>query len=123
MAELHGTRDLDEILMTIYWFVDDFLASSLKMLKPAIEERAKITNKNPPMKQRKLSLSEIVTLGIFRFYVGTTNWKDFYWHIQTYHGRDFPDLPCYSKFPIIVGAWLPISSSSFLNLNLPLILY
>ncbi len=109
MAELHGTRDLDEILMTIYWFVDDFLASSLKMLKPAIEERAKITNKNPPMKQRKLSLSEIVTLGIFRFYVGTTNWKDFYWHIHTYHGRDFPDLPCYSKFIDAVNFASPLA--------------
>lgn len=67
------------------------------MLNPAIE-RPRITNKNPPVKQRKLRLSEIVTLGIFRFYVGTTNWKDFYWHIDTYHRRDFPNLPCYSKF-------------------------
>jgi hypothetical protein len=67
------------------------------MLAPAIEPQ-KITNRRPPVKQRKLSLSEIVTLGILRFYVGTTNWKDFYWHIRTYHQRDFPDLPCYSKF-------------------------
>ena len=97
MAELNNTRDLDEILMTIYCFVDEFLRSALEMLNPAIE-LPRISRQNPPKKQRKLSLSEIVTLGIFRFYVGTTNWKDFYFHIQTYHHKDFPNMPCYSKF-------------------------
>src|SRR5688572_130528 len=97
MAELNGTRNLHEILQTIYWFTDDFLKHSLELLRPAIE-RPKITNKRPPVKQRNLSLSEIVTLGIFRFYVGTTNWKNFYWHIRTYHKNDFPNLPSYSKF-------------------------
>jgi Transposase DDE domain len=97
MAELNDTRDLDKILMTIYCFVDEFLGSTVELLEPAIEKQ-RISNQNPPTKQRNLRLSEIVTLGLFRFYVGSSNWKDFYWHIRSYHSQDFPTMPSYSKF-------------------------
>ena len=53
---------------------------------------------NLQFRKKKLSLAEIVTLGIFRFFTGHSNWKNFYRHIKTYHKADFPNLPSYGKF-------------------------
>lgn len=97
MAELNGTQDLREILQTIYVFVDDFLKQVVREMDVVLE-KPKISNRRPPQKQGNLSLAEIVSLGIFRFYVGSTNWKDFYRHIQTYHRQDFKKLPSYENF-------------------------
>lgn len=52
----------------------------------------------PPTKKHNLSIAELSTLAIFRFFTGHRNWKDFYLHIKTYHLRDFPSLPTYQNF-------------------------
>jgi Transposase DDE domain len=108
MASLQNERNSTMILLMIYTFVDDFLSGTLLTLHPAIE-KPKITNKKPPKKHRNLRLSEIVTLGIFRFYLGHTNWKDFYWHIQSYHKKDFPNLPSYSNFIEAINFTSPLA--------------
>lgn len=87
--------DLNEILITIFCFVDDFIKRILHTLRFAIEP----PNQNrPPVKSYSLSVAELVSLAIFRYFTGHTNWKDFYRHIMTYHLSDFPELPNYQNF-------------------------
>ena len=53
---------------------------------------------HPPIKKHNLSLAELISLAIFRFFTGHRNWKDFYQHLKTYHQQDFPNLPKYGNF-------------------------
>ena len=56
-------------------------------------------NKNsPPNKKHNLTLAELVSLAIFRFFTKHNSWKDFYRFIKTYHQQDFKNLPCYKNF-------------------------
>ena len=41
-------------------------------------EAPQTNRKNPPNKPRSLSLAEIITQGIFRYFTGHKNWKQFY---------------------------------------------
>lgn len=52
----------------------------------------------PPTKKHHLSIAELATLAVFRFFTGHRNWKDFYRHLCTYHTKDFPVLPTYQNF-------------------------
>lgn len=88
-------KDLNEILVTTYCFVDDFINQILNSIRFAIERPKQ--NK-PPTKKCNLSVSELVSLAMFRFFTGHKNWKDFYNHIVNYHKKDFPNLPSYQNF-------------------------
>jgi hypothetical protein len=88
-------NDLIFLLIAIYVFVDSFLKEIVLLLLPALKQPGK---GNPPIKKHNLSLAELITLALFRFFVGYTNWQDFYNHIHTYHRQDFPNLPDYSNF-------------------------
>lgn len=87
--------NLNTILITIYAFVDDFVKTLLSNIQP---ELMSPTRGVPPTKKHNLSIAELVSLGIFRFFIGHRNWKDFYRHITTYHAKDFPALPTYQNF-------------------------
>lgn len=95
MALLKQNEDLEIVLIAIYCFVDDFLKQTLYSIEYALE---KPTNNKPPIKKKSLSLSESITLGIFRYIIGYRCWKDFYKHLKTYHSKDFPNLPNYQNF-------------------------
>lgn len=95
MTLLQRIDDLNMILIMIYCFVDDFLKGTLRNIKYAITR----PNQNqPPIKKHNLSLAELASLAIFRFFTGHKNWKDFYRHIKTYHQQDFSNLPNYQNF-------------------------
>ncbi len=95
MTLLQRINDLNIILIMIYSFVDDLLKALLGNIKYALTR----PNQNqPPIKKHNLSLAELASLAIFRFFTGHRNWKDFYRHIQTYHKQDFPHLPNYQNF-------------------------
>jgi hypothetical protein len=79
----------------IYCFVDDFIKSVLHNIKYALKRPDQNT---PPTKKHNLSIAELATLAIFRFFTGHRNWKEFYQHLETYHGSDFPRLPTYQNF-------------------------
>lgn len=87
--------DLNTILVTIFCFVDDFIKQVLNTLRFAIERPSQ---NHPPTKTHNLSVAELATLAIFRYFTGHTNWKDFYRHVRTYHLGDFPGLPAYQNF-------------------------
>ena len=87
--------DLITILVMIYTFVDNFIKQILQSIFPAIERPGK---NHPPLKTYNLNVAELVSLAIFRFFIGYRNWKDFYKFIKTYHTQDFPNLPTYGNF-------------------------
>ncbi len=97
------------ILITIYDFVSDFIKNILKDLKFCLERP---NNKRPPSKKFKLELAELLTLWIFKFFSWQDNWKSYYKFINTYHKKDFPNLPNYQNFK----SW--INKISFLSLVL-----
>lgn len=83
------------ILIVIYAFVDDMLKAMLTSIRPLL---SRPTHSAPPTKKHNLSIAELCTLAIFRFFTGHRNWKDFHSHVQTYHPQDFPSLPTYQNF-------------------------
>ncbi len=83
------------ILIIIYIFVDNFIKQILQSISLAIERPGK---NHPPIKTYNLSIAELVSLAIFRFFTGHRNWKDFYKHLKTYHSQNFPNLPTYENF-------------------------
>lgn len=97
---LSQLSNLNTILITIYCFVDDFLKGIVNSIQFALRRPDHYT---PPTPKRNLTLAELVTLAIFRFFTGHRNWKDFYQHIRTYHGQDFPRLPAYQNFIVAMN--------------------
>jgi len=87
--------NLKTILLLIYCFADDFVKMIFNNIKYALKRPGQ---NNPPIKKHNLSIAEICALAIFRFFTGHRNWKDFYRHVKTYHGTDFPNLPSYQNF-------------------------
>lgn len=92
---LSNHTDLELILIAIYCFVDDFIKTILPFIRHALKRPDRVT---PPTKKHNLTIAELVSLAIFRFFTGHKNWKDFYQHIDTYHAKDFPSLPTYQNF-------------------------
>jgi hypothetical protein len=87
--------NLDTILITVYCFVDDFLKGVLGSIRHALKRPNQHT---PPVRKHNLSIAELVSLAIFRFFTGHRNWKDFHQHLQTCHRKDFQSLPMYENF-------------------------
>jgi hypothetical protein len=87
--------NLKTILLVIYCFVDDMIKAMVTSLRSLLSRPDHTT---PLTKKHNLSIAELVTLALFRFFTGHRNWKDFYRHIKTYHKRDFPHLPTYQNF-------------------------
>ena len=87
--------NLNFILTAIYCFVDDFVKGILRNVMYALKRP---DHDNPPTPKHNLSLAELASLAIFRFFTGHRNWKDFYHHLKTYHRTDFPRLPAYQNF-------------------------
>ena len=92
---LSQQSNLDTILITIFCFVDDFLKGVVRSIAYALRRPDRNT---PPTPTHNLSLSELCSLALFRFFTGHRNWKDFYQHVKTYHEHDFPTLPVYENF-------------------------
>jgi hypothetical protein len=84
----------------IYCFVDDWIKGVVSNLRYALTRPGKDL---PPIKKHKLTIAELVSLAIFRFFTGHRNWKDFYQHITTYHKKDFSELPKYKNFLVAIN--------------------
>lgn len=92
---LSKLSNLNTILITTYCFIDDFLKGILGSIMYALKRP---DQHMPPIPKHNLTLAELVSLAIFRFFTGHRNWKDFYQHLKTYHRKDFPRLPVYENF-------------------------
>jgi len=111
MTLLKHTSDLNTILIMIYCFTSDFLKGIVANIHYALTKPGR---NHPPIKKHNLSLAELISLAIFRFFTGHKNWKDFYRHIKTYHKKDFPNLPAYENFLTAINK---LSSFAQLMLN------
>lgn len=95
MTYLNKFDNLDLILIAIYCFVDDFIKGIVNSIQYALKKPDHLT---PPTKQHQISIAELISLALFRFFTGHRNWKQFYKFITTYHISDFPNIANYQNF-------------------------
>jgi transposase len=97
---LSQLSNLKTILLTIYCFIDDFFKGIVNSIQYALQRPERT---RPPTPKRNVGVAELVSLALFRFFTGHHNWKDFYYHIKTYHHRDFPRMPAYQNFIVAMN--------------------
>jgi hypothetical protein len=83
-----------EALLKLYVFIDDFV-------KSIESKQLKLTGKvNPQGNKPKLSVSELITLSIYRYVMKYQDWKNYWKFVKGYHTSEFAELPDYSNFLI-----------------------
>ena len=87
--------NLNTILTVIYTFVDDFIKNVVHSVRFALTRPKQYA---PPTRKHNLSIAELTSLAIFKFFTEHKSWKGFYEFIKTYHHQDFPHLPTYQNF-------------------------
>jgi hypothetical protein len=92
------------LLISIYCFVEDFHTTVLQTIRFSL---TRPSQNRPPIKTRNLSVTELVTLALFKQFTGHKTWKSFYRYIKTYHAQDFPQLPEYHNFVNAMNALSP----------------
>lgn len=96
--------DLTILLISIYCFVEDFHTTVLRTIRFAL---TRPSQNRPPLPTRKLTVTELVSLALFKQFTGHKHWKAFYRYIKTHYDQDFPDLPCYENFVAAMNAMSP----------------
>ena len=81
-----------ETLLKLYVAIDDDLTA----LQPQLQ--AKHLPRDPRGGAPTLSAAEVLTILVWGAWRGLTDKAKVYFHIQTYHRREFPTLGAYSKF-------------------------
>jgi hypothetical protein len=81
-----------DTLLKLYVAVDD----DLKARQPQL--RAKHLPRDPRGGSPTLSAAEVLTVLVWGAWRGLTDKAKLYFHVQTYHRREFPALGAYSKF-------------------------
>jgi Transposase DDE domain len=81
-----------ETLLKLYVTIDD----DLKALQPQLQ--AKSLPRDPRGGIPLLSAAEVLTIVVWGAWRGVTDKAKLYFHLQTYHQREFPMLGAYSKF-------------------------
>lgn len=89
-------EDSTTILLGMYDIVWDFHHALLRKLPPSLPTPDQA---HPPTKKTKLPLVMLVTLILFKFFVGHKNWKDYYRYLKSHHdGVTIGSLPNYKNF-------------------------
>jgi len=91
---IEGLTLMDNIIINLYVLVDDFIKKLKKMPHFEVPRLGKVRCG----RKRNLSLSEIVTLGIFRFYFDFTSWKHYHKVLMVSYKDYFPELTNYENF-------------------------
>ena len=81
-----------DTLLKLYVAIDD----DLKALQPQLQ--TKYLPRDPRGGTPILSAAEILTILVWGAWRGLTDKAKVYFHVQTYHRREFPNLGAYSKF-------------------------
>jgi hypothetical protein len=79
-------------LLKLYVAIDE----DLKALRPQL--RTKQLPRDPRGSTPSLSAAEVLTIVVWGAWRGLTDKAKVYFHLQTYHRREFPTLGAYSKF-------------------------
>lgn len=98
-----------EALLKLFVFVDDFV----ELIE---RKQLKLSGKvNPQGNKPKLSVSELITLSIYRYVMKYQDWKNYWKFVVGYHPGEFAELPDYSNFLVQQKQYLSLVS---LMLNL-----
>jgi IS5 family transposase len=81
-----------DALLKLYIAIDE----DLKVLQPQLQ--AKQLPRDPRGGTPTLSAAEVLTILVWGAWRGLTDKAKVYFHMQTYHRPEFPDLGAYSKF-------------------------
>lgn len=89
-------EDSNTILLGLYDVSYDFHQALLRKLPPSLPRP---DHAHPPTKKTKLPLVMLVTLILFKFFVGHKSWKDYYRYLKSHHhGVTIGWLPTYKNF-------------------------
>jgi len=89
-------EDSTTILLGLYDVTYDFHQALLRKLPPSLPTPDQT---HPPTKKTKLPLVMLVTLILFKFFVGHKSWKDYYRYLKSHHhGVTIGLLPTYKNF-------------------------
>lgn len=89
-------EDSTTILLGLYDIVWDFHQGLLRKLPPSLPAP---DQSHPPTKKTKLPMVMLVTLILFKFFVGHKSWKDYYRYLKSHHdGVTIGILPNYKNF-------------------------
>jgi transposase len=89
-------EDSTMVLLGLYDAVYDFHRALLRKLPPSLPTPDQA---HPPTKKTKLPLAMLVSLILFRFFVGHRSWKDYYRYLKSHHhGVTIGQLPNYKNF-------------------------
>lgn len=89
-------EDSTIILLGLYDVVYDFHQALLRKLPPSLPMPDR---SHPPTRKTKLPLVMLVSLVLFKFFVGHKSWKDYYRYLKSHHdGVTIGTLPTYKNF-------------------------
>jgi transposase len=89
-------EDSTIILIGLYDIVDDFHCQLQRKLPASLPRPDQA---HPPTKKTKLPLVMLVTLILFKFFVGHRSWKEYYRYLKSHHDRvNVGILPTYKNF-------------------------
>lgn len=89
-------EDSTMVLLGLYDVVHDFHQALLRKLPPSLPTP---DQSHPPTKKTKLPLVMLVSLALFKFFVGHKSWKDYYRYLKSHHhGTTIGLLPNYKNF-------------------------
>jgi hypothetical protein len=89
-------EDSTIILMGLYDIVFDFHTELQRKLPVSLPRPDQA---HPPTKKTKLPLVMLVTLILFKFFVGHRSWKEYYRYLKSHHdGINIGHLPTYKNF-------------------------
>jgi hypothetical protein len=92
-------------LITLYCFVDDFVKTLMSLPEKAKIERLWDGKRGP---RHRLSLSEVITMSVMRFYMKVNDLKAFHSLLANNYHESFPKLPNYANFDKAANKALPI---------------
>lgn len=89
-------EDSTMVLLGLYDVVSDFHQALLRKLPPSLPGP---DQEHPPTRKTRLPLVMLVTLILFKFFVGHKSWKDYYRYLKSHHhGVTIGLLPNYKNF-------------------------
>jgi hypothetical protein len=87
---------MDEVQLTkLYCFIDDFIKTLMKLPTGEVIAKGWKGKRGP---ERRLSLQEVITLNIMRFYIKVNDLKAFHRLASQSYREYFPKLPNYENF-------------------------
>lgn len=90
-------------LVKLFVLVDDFI----NLITKHIDSKFLLGKSTTRGRTRQLSLSEIITLALFKYHVGINDIRHYHKFLEAHYKQDFPGLPNYENFLRAMKVALP----------------